>query len=411
MSKIIMSYRRSDSQAVSGRIVDRLIAHFGDKSVFMDIDNIPFGTDFRHHIKTALSHADVLLAIVGPDWLGIGADGRSRLQEANDPVRVEIEAALAEKLHVIPVLVNGATMPDAADLPGSLKDFAFLNAAPVDAGRDFHPHVDRLIKAIDEVVPHKSEQLLEVPAVATTVSKPLRSRGLLIAVAAVLLLVAGIAAWQLQPRPLPIAAAPEPAPPGATASATPPSSPASGLATNPQPAPPGSSTNPSSGPTQPTTAPPAAPAATAPSQDPPGVAQTTAPPETVDVHRFDGMWAGSDECKKTPSGLPGWKKEIVGQIKDGVFHVQRGTPGTPASETFDGKVNLDGTAEILHSGLTGNPAKDPFHRPSGTSFHNTYAGRFDSSHGSFIRTDRASCTIDLAKTDTQPKDQTAGKTN
>ena len=156
MSKIVVSYRRSDSQAIAGRIVDRLIAEFGEQSVFMDVDNIPFGIDFRQHIQSVLAQAEVLIAVVGPDWLGAGADGGSRIQEEDDPVRVEIETALRQEIVVIPVLVDGASMPKAAALPESLRNFAFLNAAPVDVGRDFRPHVDRLVQSIDEVLARKS---------------------------------------------------------------------------------------------------------------------------------------------------------------------------------------------------------------------------------------------------------------
>jgi hypothetical protein len=152
----VVSYRRSDSQAIAGRIVDRLIAEFGAQTVFMDVDNIPFGIDFRRHIQSALSQAEVLIAVVGPDWRGAGSDGRSRIQEEDDPVRVEIETALRQELMVIPVLVDGAGMPKAAELPDSLKTFAFLNAAPVDVGRDFRPHVDRLVQSIDELLARKT---------------------------------------------------------------------------------------------------------------------------------------------------------------------------------------------------------------------------------------------------------------
>jgi TIR domain len=222
MSKIIVSYRRSDSQAASGRIADRLIAHFGAESVFMDIDNIPFGIDFRQHIRSALSQADVLLAVIGPDWLGEGADGRSRLQEDNDPVRVEIETALNEKLRVIPVLVDGAIMPSAAALPDSLKNFSFLNAAPIDVGRDFHPHVARLIQSIDAVLAQKfrrsdgvSSAQSPVPALAARPRANTRVR--IIAVAAALLLLTGAAVWRARfsfapgaaPSPTAIATAPK----------------------------------------------------------------------------------------------------------------------------------------------------------------------------------------------------------
>ncbi|MBX9775812.1 MAG: TIR domain-containing protein [Xanthobacteraceae bacterium] len=152
MSKIIVSYRRSDSAAITGRIFDRLVDRYGEESVFMDIDRIPFGTDFRHHIQDALRDADVLLAVIGPSWLGKTADGKSRIIDEADPVKVEIEAALKQGLSVIPVLVDNATMPGAADLPESIRDFAYINAAPIDTGRDFRQHMDRLTRSIDGII-------------------------------------------------------------------------------------------------------------------------------------------------------------------------------------------------------------------------------------------------------------------
>lgn len=152
MSKIIVSYRRSDSAAITGRIFDRLVDRYGEELVFMDIDRIPFGTDFRHHIRDALQGADVLLAVIGPTWLGKTADGRTRIQDEADPVRVEIEAALKQGLTVIPVLVDNVTMPGAADLPESIRDFAYINAAPIDVGRDFRAHMERLTRSIDGIV-------------------------------------------------------------------------------------------------------------------------------------------------------------------------------------------------------------------------------------------------------------------
>ena len=152
MSKIIVSYRRSDSAAITGRIFDRLVDRYGEELVFMDIDRIPFGTDFRHHIQDALQGADILLAVIGPTWLGKTADGRTRIGDEADPVRVEIEAALKQGLTVIPVLVDNATMPGAADLPESIRDFAYINAAPIDVGRDFRQHMERLTRSIDGIV-------------------------------------------------------------------------------------------------------------------------------------------------------------------------------------------------------------------------------------------------------------------
>src|SRR3972149_4470729 len=121
MSKIIVSYRRADSAAIAGRIRDRLVGRYGDTSIFMDVENIPLGTDFRTQIREVLLQSDVLIAIIGPDWLGITKGGSSRIQNESDPVRIEIETALKGGIPLIPVLVNNAQMPEAADLPDSLK--------------------------------------------------------------------------------------------------------------------------------------------------------------------------------------------------------------------------------------------------------------------------------------------------
>lgn len=156
MPKIVISYRRSDTQAIAGRIYDRLVTHYGDESVFMDIDKIPIGTDFRQYIRDELRTADLFLAVIGPRWLGPRDDGRLRINDRADPVRVEIETALENGMPVIPVLVDGASMPPEEVLPDALKDFAFINAAMVDIGRDYRQHMERLIRGLDAILAARS---------------------------------------------------------------------------------------------------------------------------------------------------------------------------------------------------------------------------------------------------------------
>jgi len=109
MPKIAISYRRADSEAMTGRIFDRLIAHYGKDAIFRDIDDIPPGIDFRVHINQTLLKTNILLAIVGPQWLGMASDGGAdRIQEETDPVRVEVETALRRRVPLIPVAVLGA---------------------------------------------------------------------------------------------------------------------------------------------------------------------------------------------------------------------------------------------------------------------------------------------------------------
>jgi hypothetical protein len=151
MPAIVISYRCADSGWIAGRVFDRLEAHFGRDSVFMDIDNIPLGRDFREHIKVTLNRCDVLLAIIGPNWLD-GPEEKGRLNDESDWVRIEIETALAKKVPVIPVLIDQAQMPKAKELPEPLRELAFHQAAKLDTGIDFSQHDDYLAGA-GEIAP------------------------------------------------------------------------------------------------------------------------------------------------------------------------------------------------------------------------------------------------------------------
>ena len=157
MARIILSYRRSDSATMTQLIFSRLAARYGEQSIFMDIDNIPFGVDFRSHIRENVRTADILLAIVGTGWTGVNANGERRILEAEDPVRVEVEIALEHSVTVIPVLVEHAAMPAVAQLPESLKDFPFLNAMPIESGRDLALHLERLTRVVDEILRAKGK--------------------------------------------------------------------------------------------------------------------------------------------------------------------------------------------------------------------------------------------------------------
>ena len=172
MGDICISYRRADSQAITGRIFDRLIAHYGHGSVFMDIDNIPAGIDFRQYLNKTLQKATVLLAIVGPKWLGAGKGGPDRIHDESDPVRVELETALRNGLAIIPVLIGNRKMPGAAQVPSSLKDFVFINAVTVDPGVDFDHHMQRLIFHIDAIFAAKGKAAVRAPARETVPARP-----------------------------------------------------------------------------------------------------------------------------------------------------------------------------------------------------------------------------------------------
>ena len=103
MPHITISYRRNDSGVLTGRIFDRLVAKYGHDAVFRDIDNIPIGVDFRRHIDRTLGASDIILAVVGPNWVG-SEGGGNRLADESDPVRVEVEAALQKGIPLVPTL-------------------------------------------------------------------------------------------------------------------------------------------------------------------------------------------------------------------------------------------------------------------------------------------------------------------
>jgi WD40 repeat protein len=153
MVGISMSYRRANS-AIAGRIADRLRLHFGTHSVFMDVHDIAAGLDFRQRIKEALANSLVLIAVIGPRWLNPPRrkGDHTTIQDANDWVRIEVETALENKRYIIPVLVEGGTMPKVAQLPPSLHEFAFRHAINLDSGADFDAHMSRLIDSIENVL-------------------------------------------------------------------------------------------------------------------------------------------------------------------------------------------------------------------------------------------------------------------
>ena len=125
MANIFISYRREDSKAYAGRIFDRLEEHFGKDHVFMDVVDIAPGVDFLQAIDKALGSCEVCIAVIGKQWLNIlDAKGRRRLGNPDDPVRLELAAALRMKTRIIPVLVDGADMPTAEGLPKDLKTLA-----------------------------------------------------------------------------------------------------------------------------------------------------------------------------------------------------------------------------------------------------------------------------------------------
>lgn len=162
MPGIFISYRRSDNPDATGRIYDRLVAGFGRARVFKDVDAIPLGQDFRGHLNEVIGNCAVVIAIIGPRWTDMrDAAGNRRLEDPDDFVRIELEAALARNVPLLPVLVGHASMPSTRDLPATLSSIAFRQALEVRPDPDFHNDATRLVEALRHIL--DPEQSTEDP--------------------------------------------------------------------------------------------------------------------------------------------------------------------------------------------------------------------------------------------------------
>lgn len=128
---VFISYRRSDTQDLAGRVADRLRTVRQVDKVFIDVEAIEAGADFVARLQSSLADSDVCVVLIGPNWRGQRQDGRPRILEERDFVRLEVAGALASERKVLPVLANGAVMPDADDLPAELRPLSRINALSI----------------------------------------------------------------------------------------------------------------------------------------------------------------------------------------------------------------------------------------------------------------------------------------
>lgn len=137
MSDIFISYRRGTASPYARGIYERLERQFGPDRVFMDIDTMEPGVDFVEYIQTAVSSCQVLIVVIGPDWVATADDtGRRRLDDPEDFVRVEVTAAFErDDVRVIPVLVGDAAPPKKAELPPELAPLTRRQALEITDGR------------------------------------------------------------------------------------------------------------------------------------------------------------------------------------------------------------------------------------------------------------------------------------
>lgn len=149
--RVFINYRREETAYPAGWLYDRLANRYGGQ-VFKDVDSIQLGDDFVEVITRAVGSCDVLLALIGDQWLAItDARGRRRLDDPDDFVRLEIEAALTRNVRVIPILVEGARLPRADELPPSLAGLVRRQALELSPAR-FDFDISRLLKVLDRTL-------------------------------------------------------------------------------------------------------------------------------------------------------------------------------------------------------------------------------------------------------------------
>jgi len=149
---IFINYRRDDTSGYSGRLYDALAARFGHDFVFMDIDAIEPGEDFTQVVKRRVGSCDVLIALIGREWLTTtDRDGHPRLQKPNDWVRIELQTGLTSaRTTVIPALVHDVEMPSPDQLPEPLRPLCDRNAIELSDAR-WNFDVQRLIHRLEEL--------------------------------------------------------------------------------------------------------------------------------------------------------------------------------------------------------------------------------------------------------------------
>ena len=154
---IFISYRRSDSEGHSGRLFRDLSDHFGKEKVLIDVVGMEKGRDFRRTIESRLAISNVMIAVIGRTWADVtDEDGKRRLDNPNDLVRVETVSALKMDIPVIPVLVGGARLPREDSLPEEMRDLVYRDGVEVSHTR-WDSDIQHLISVLSPLINVKSD--------------------------------------------------------------------------------------------------------------------------------------------------------------------------------------------------------------------------------------------------------------
>jgi DnaJ-class molecular chaperone len=170
MPRIVLSYRREDTQAATRLLYDSLTAHYGPGSVFWDYDSVRSeGDDIGDRIDLAMSGCDVVLAVIGARWRGTRG-GKNRLLDPDDWVRMEIETALKKNLRIIPLLIDNAEMPAATELPESIRNLRRRAGFQFSTARDFTKHLADLTRTLDRILFPPAEPAVDGSDIAVETS-------------------------------------------------------------------------------------------------------------------------------------------------------------------------------------------------------------------------------------------------
>lgn len=151
LPNVFLSYRRSDEPYAATLISEQLKSAFGKESVFFDVDDVPYGVDFREYIQERVDRCDVLLVVIGDGWLGEDGSGMQRLKNPSDYVRIEIETALNRDIPVIPLPVRNAEMPTEAELPEAISSLAYRNGCDLRVGPGLIDKLKTLVESIHQL--------------------------------------------------------------------------------------------------------------------------------------------------------------------------------------------------------------------------------------------------------------------
>lgn len=166
MSTVFISYRRETAAGEARALCNELVSRLGKDAVFMDVDSIDLGRDFRSVLQKTLDSCDFMLVVIDKNWIK-DDDGLPRLEHSNDFVRMEIEAALKRDIVVTPVLVRGARMPGVDQLPAEIADLAYRNGFELSHNR-WESDVRELIRRLrldesEDSRPPDADRLATVP--------------------------------------------------------------------------------------------------------------------------------------------------------------------------------------------------------------------------------------------------------